>query len=95
MISLAIQCETPSEALRSVKEMKWNLKSQRNLSNERQSGALVFGDEIVVICEEGYILSDNKNNVSYICTQNGTKGLWKPESADYVPACLGVLFSII
>ena len=93
MMSLAVQCDTPREAFHSIAHIKWSLKAQTNLINGIQSSTFifVFGDEIAVTCEEAYMLSENKNNFSYICSPNGTKGVWKPESTDYVPACLGVL----
>ena len=92
MLSLAIQCDPPWEALSSLTHINWNKTTYNIPFSERQSDPFIFifGEEIALTCEPGYMFAKNKELFSYTCAQNGTRGTWKPETANYLPACPGV-----
>ena len=97
LLSLAIQCDRPWEALRSLTHINWNLTTYNIPFAERQRDPFIyiFGDEITLTCEPGYMFAKNKVTFSYVCAQNGSSGVWKPETTNYLPACPGVFFLII
>ena len=92
LLSLVIQCDPSLEAFRTINHNKWNLTAFNIpiIGRQTNSSIFVFGDEVTFTCEEAYMLNENKLKFSYTCSRNGTKGVWIPESPDYVPACVGV-----
>ena len=95
LISVAIQCDPPSEAFDSLVHMTWHLNAYSIPFSDRQASPLtsVIGDEITWTCEDGFMLAKNKQTFSYICTQNEIRGEWKPEATNYLPRCPGVFSS--
>ena len=77
----------------SLAHINANLSEYRIPLSERDADSFIYviGDKVTLTCNDtSYMLRDNKETFSYTCSQNGTNGVWIPESQDYEPACLGV-----
>ena len=93
---LAIRCESPEKAFSVITNANWSVSDSemKNFNQEREAILsefnYIYGDEIRFECMEGYMFSNNMTAQSFVCSQNGTDGIWKPVLNVSADGCLGI-----